>query len=85
MFSFACLLHVEVAQPASADKHICCCLVPVARYLDAAWGCSAIDHAVQLYFLGIRPKDLPGYTPHSKPRGLRQGEGNKWYSHGDAI
>jgi hypothetical protein len=40
---------------------------------------------MQLYFLGIRPKDLPGYTPHSKPRGLRQGEGAKWYSHGDGI
>ena len=38
-----------------------------------------------LYFLGIRPKDLPGYTPHSKPRGLRQGEGSQWYSHGDDI
>lgn len=25
-----------------------------------------------LYFLGIRPKDLPPHTPHSKPQGLRR-------------
>ena len=28
-----------------------------------------------LYFLGIRPKDLPPPSPHNRPRGLRQGEG----------
>ena len=37
-----------------------------------------------LYFLGIRPKDLPPHTPHSKPRGLRQGEGVRMFAHDGA-
>jgi phosphoserine phosphatase len=63
----------DLAMIDAAGLGIAFCAKPNVQATVGYWSTINVHRLdAALYFLGIRPKDLPPHSPHSKPTGLKR-------------